>query len=220
MPPKFVVFDTETTGIPLYRDKATGQPVPADDPRQPRIASFAYIVADEAGDIISDGKAFVRPDGWRMADFDAMAFAAGKTPASEINGLTDDFLQSVGVPIGDVLALWNGFLDQGLIAVAFNAQFDCKMMRAELRRAGMPDRFEDTPNICVMRGLDPYYHDGLMIRNGFVKLSVACEYFGITNDNPHDAGADTEAARAILARLIVDDRLPEARVHLAKGRAA
>lgn len=208
--PVYVVFDTETTGLFLFRDKETGETVPADDPRQPRMASFAYILADEAGEEISRGKHFIKPDGWSIDG----------TQAGEVNGLTDAFLAENGVPVAEVLDLWNGFIDDGLIAAAFNSQFDTKMMRAELRRADRPDRFEDTKNTCVMRGLAPYKDEGLCIVRGYVKLSEACEYFGIVNTNAHDAMADAEAALAILKRLIADGRVIAPQVHYAKEAAA
>lgn len=202
----FAVFDTETTGLFQFRDRRTNQPVPADAPGQPRLASFAVIFADQLGRSISGEKIFVQPDGWSIDG----------TEAGRVNGLTDEFLNEHGRPVAEVLDLWNAVVDRGLAATAFNAQFDCKMMRAELRRANRPDRFEETRNICVMRALDPYAQRGLcMTRPGFVKLAVACEFFGIVNENAHDAMADAEAARAILQILIRDQLLPEARVHYA-----
>ena len=211
----FAVFDTETTGLFQFRDRRTNQPVPADAPGQPRMASFAVIFADQLGRAISSEKIFVRPEGWTMAEFDEIALRAGKKPASEVNGLTDEFLHQHGRPVAEVLDLWNAAVDRGLALTAFNAQFDCKMMRAELRRANRPDRFEETRNICVMRALEPYNQRGLCISRGFVKLAVACDFFGIVNENAHDAMADAEAARAILEILIRDRLLPEARVHYA-----
>ena len=211
----YAVFDTETTGLFQFRDRATGQPVPADAPGQPRLASFAVVFADEFGRAISSEKIFIRPDGWTVYEFDDLAIRAGKKPASEVNGLTDAFLLQHGHPVAEVLDLWGEIVDRGLDIVAFNAQFDCKMMRAELRRAGRDDRFEQTRNICVMRALDPYGQYGLCIQRGFVKLAVACEFFGIVNANAHDAMADAEAARAILEILIGDGRLPAAKVHYA-----
>lgn len=107
----YAVFDTETTGIFLFKDKETGEPVPADDPRQPRMASFAVILADENGDEISRAKFFIQPDGWSIDG----------TQAAEVNGLSDAFLAENGVPVAQVLDLWNSYVDDGLIAAAFNA---------------------------------------------------------------------------------------------------
>lgn len=205
--PVYAVFDTETTGLFLFKDKETGEPVPADDPRQPRLASFAVILADEIGNEVSREKLFIKPDGWTIDG----------TYAAEVNGLTDEFLTENGVPVADALDLWQGFIADGLIAAAFNAQFDCKMMRAELRRASRDDLFEQTRNTCLMRGLAPYKDEGLCVVRGYVKLSEACEYFGIVNENAHDAMADAEAALAILKRLIAAGRVIEPKVHYAKG---
>lgn len=204
MEPKFIVFDTETTGLFLFKDK-DGVPVPADDPRQPRMASAAFILCDETGAALDRHKFFVRPDGWEMP-----------AEAGAINGLTSEFLAETGAPVSDILDLWEAQIKDGMIAAAFNAQFDAKMMRAELRRAGRPDLFEETPNVCLMRSLSPYGPEGLPIMRGYVKLREACAWFGFVNENPHDAMGDAEAARQILARLIADGRLPEAKVHFAK----
>lgn len=207
--PVYAVFDTETTGLFIFRDKETGETVPADDPRQPRMASFAVILADAEGQEISRSKHFIKPDGWSIDG----------TKAGEINGLTDEFLNENGVPVSDVLDFWEGFIQQGLIVAAFNAQFDCKMMRAELRRAGRDDMFEQTRNTCLMRGLAPYKDEGLCVVRGYVKLSEACEYFDIANENAHDAMADAEAALGILQKLIEADRVIKPKVHYAKGKS-
>lgn len=216
MEPKFLVFDTETTGLPVR--VARGEPpVPADDPRQPRLASFAAIIADESGHEIGRQKFYVRPEGWTMAEFDARAIAEGKKPASEINGLTDAFLNENGLPVSEVLDFYSAQIASGLIAVAFNAIFDTKVMRGELRRAGLPDLFEQTRNICVMKAQDAYASRGLCMSSpGFVKLATALEFHGIVNDNPHDAMGDAEGAQKLLARLIADGLLPEPRINYAK----
>ena len=198
--PVYVVLDTETTGLFNFK-------LPADDPSQPRLASVAFIIADEFGRAISARKSYIKPDCWVMGE-----------EAGRINGLTTEFLKEHGVAVSDVLDDYEALIRRDLVVVAFNAQFDCKVMRAELRRSGRDDLFGETRNICVMRGLDPYGKDGLCISRGFVKLSVACDWFGIKNENAHDAMSDAEAARWLLERLISDGRLPEAKVHLAKDR--
>jgi|GEM_PF-2345753 len=202
--PTYIVFDTETTGLFLFRDDTTGEPIPADDPRQPRMASIAFILCDENGHEMSREKRFVLPDGWSIDG----------AKASEVNGLTDEFLNENGVPVHEILDMWEGFIEDGLIAVAFNAMFDLKVMRAELRRAGRDDHFEQTMNSCAMRSLKPYQDQGLKMNRGqYVKLEVACEFFGIVLENAHDAMADTEACRAITEILIRDGNLIPPKVH-------
>lgn len=220
MTPTYLVFDTETSGLPPRAPRGC-PPIPADDPRQPRMASFAAIIADELGREIDRQKFYVRPEGWTMAEFDERARHEGKTPASAINGLTDDFLNSVGVPVYDILSFYSEQITSGLIVVAFNAIFDTKIMRGELRRAGMPDLFEQTRNICMMKAQDAYAERGLCMSSpGFVKLAVACEFHGVTLDNAHDAMADTKATQELLAIAIADGLLPAPTVTYSKHHAA
>ena len=211
---KYVVFDTETTGIFNFRLE-DGSPAPADGPGQPRLASAAFIITDEFGIEISREKHFVKPDGWSMPQG---LLDNGKPSAGMVNGLTDEFLAENGVAVTTVLDLWESYVAAGLMPAAFNAQFDSKMMRAELRRAGRDDLFEQTRQTCVMRALKAYKDQGLVLKNGqFVKLSAACEFFGIALENAHDAMSDTEAARAILEILIRDGNVIEPKVHYAQG---
>jgi len=217
--PVYMVFDTETTGLPPRAERGA-PPIPADDPRQPRLASFAAILADEAGAEVSRHKFYVRPEGWTMAEMDRRAIADGKLPASAINGLADEFLNANGVPVAEVLEFYSWHILEDLIPVAFNSQFDVKVMRGELRRAGMPDLFEQTRHICAMRALDPYGAEGLCISRGYVKLSEACAWFKIVNEAAHDAMGDAVATREILAILIRDGRLPEPSINYASNRAA
>lgn len=209
--PVYVVFDTETTGLFVFRDKETGDLVPADDPRQPRMASCAFILCDETGAAMIREKRYIKPDGWCMPQ--------GEGSAGAINRLTDEFLTENGVPVSEVLDMWEGFIGSGLIAVAHNAQFDAKMMRAELRRAGRDDMFEETRQTCTMRSCKAYQDAGMPIKRGqYVKLEEACKFFGIVLENAHDAMADAEACREVLAILIRDGNLQEPKVHYAKGR--
>lgn len=189
--PHYVIFDTETTG--LFDFKA-----PADAAGQPRMASFGAIIADFDMNEIERVSFFIKPDGWSIEG----------TEAAKVNGLTDAFLEENGVPVSTVLDLWNRWLDAGLTMIAFNVTFDTKVMRAELRRAGLPDRFEDTATFCAMKALKPYAAAGLPIKGaGFVKLEAACAHFGITNSKAHDALADAEAAFHIMRHLMRDGRI-------------
>lgn len=213
----YVVFDTENNGLFVFRDKETKETVPADADCQPRLASICLMMTDENGREIMREKHYIKPDGWSMNDHDHRSIEQNKPTASEVNGLTDDFLMEHGVPVTDVLAIWNNLVDDGLTFTAYNAQHDMKQMRAELRRAGMSDRFEETKNSCLMRSLKPYKEDGLPVKGwGMIKLQTACEFFGITGLDWHEAEADTVGAQQILIRLLQDKRLLEPKVHYAK----
>jgi DNA polymerase III subunit epsilon len=146
----------------------------------------------------------VRPDGWSM------------TPgATAVNGLTDEILAEKGVPVTEVLAAYSEAISEGRAVVAFNAQHDCKTMRAELRRAGMPDLFEQTQNFCAMRkaaGVIPKAGG----KKGWPKLSEACAFLKIEQPDAHTALADARSAATIFRYLREQgvDITPE--VHYAK----
>lgn len=206
--PKYCIFDTETTGLFLFKDPDTGAPIPADDPRQPRLAHFNAILVNEDLEEEDEIDLFVKPDGWEMPQ--------GEDSAGAVNGLTTQFLQDNGTPIAAVLDLYSNLVQSGYIVVAYNAQFDCKMMRGELRRAGRPDLFDATPNICAMRAAMALGVKKAGGGRGFPKLTDCAAHLGLVIDDAHSAKGDTRATLALFRHLHAVGALPEARVHLAK----
>lgn len=202
---KFLIIDTETTGLFDFSK-------PADGYGQPRMAQAGFIYLDHIDDEPRAEGHYIFPDGWEMSD-----------EASRVNGLTTPFLRDYGIPVEDVLDLYEAAIDEGRVIVAFNAQFDCKVLRAEMRRAGRNDRFEQTKQVCVMRPLVPVL--ALPQRNGrgghkFPNLAEACAHFGIVNERAHDALGDARAAMEILRHLHRLDLMPEPAVHYAKTKVS
>ncbi len=207
---KYCIFDTETTGLFLFKDPDTGAPIPADDPRQPRLAHFNAILVEEDlnGNLqeADEIDLYVKPDGWEMP-----------VEAGDVNGLTTRFLEENGTPIAAVLDAYERLvLEFGYVMVAFNAQFDCKMMRGELRRAGRPDLFDQTPNICAMRAAMALGVKKAGGGRGFPKLTDCAAHLGLVIDDAHSAKGDTRATLALFRHLHAVGALPEAKVHLAK----
>ncbi len=205
---KYAVIDTETSGLFRFRDDA-GNPVPADAEGQPRLAHLAMILLADDLSEESAVEYFVKPDGWEV---DAGAVA--------VNGLTTEILNEKGVPVKDVLDAYTKVVNDGYVIVAFNAQFDTKVMRGELRRAEMDDLFTRTPNICVMRASTDICKVPKKSGVGykFPKLSEACEHFKIENDGAHTAMSDARAALGILRQLLGRGACPAPAVHFATNR--
>jgi DNA polymerase-3 subunit epsilon len=210
---KFLIFDTETSGLPDFS-------APADDPNQPRVAEFAgyRVTADNPDDDnvaqILDAQPFtylVAPDGWEM-----------QPGAIAVNGLTTDYLMLHGQPIRGLLDWYVAQILEGCIMCAFHAQHDLKMMRGELRRAGMEDLFEQTPNICLMRSawrkeIGMVKADGS--RKGFPKLSDALAHFALPAEAvPHRAQGGAFAALGVFMGLHKIGMLLDPEVHYAKNR--
>lgn len=135
----FLIFDCETSGLPLRGRGPDDKPWPADHPRQPRMAALAMIWTTPALSIIKEKRWLIKPDGWLM-----------EPGATKVNGLTDNFLKENGGPIGPALDAFEEAVAEGHIFVAHNVVFDAKIIRGELRRAGRPDHREQTLTVCTM----------------------------------------------------------------------
>ena len=197
---KYVVFNVETSGLPNFK-------LPADADGQPRMASMTMIFVDENLEIEDTKSFFIKPDGWVM-----------DPETAKIHGLTQEFLMENGVPVADALEAYVSAIDDRRVMVAFNAQFDLKVVRGELRRAGMPDRFEETMNIFVMRPMTKICN--LPKANGkgvkFPRLAEAMAHFGYSLEDAHTADADALGALHVMRGLVALGELPEPAVHYAK----
>lgn len=200
----YAIIDTETSGLFDFSK-------PAHAEGQPRLASFAAILTNESLDVTDTYHRLIRPDGW---DIEPAAAAANK--------LTLERLNAEGVPVHEVLAEYTRLITaEGRIIVAFNAQFDTKVMRGELRRASMDDLFEITQNICVMWPLLGICRiptgNGNRIKTP--KLTEAMAHFKEPyGGEAHDALTDAAAALTLMRRLRDIGRLPAPKVHYAKKR--
>lgn len=205
--PKYAVIDTESSGLfDFYK--------PADAEGQPRMASLAIIILVPHNDSFrteSASEYLIKPEGWEM-----------QPAATAVNGLTTEHLLEKGVDLRLALSHYSSLVKAGYVIAAYNAQFDCKVMRGELRRAGMPDLFETTPNICLMRACTNVCRVPNKSETGykFPKLSEACAFFKIVQEGAHSAMGDTKAAVKILKALHKANLLPEPAVHFAKETLA
>lgn len=199
--PIYNVFDTETSGLPNYA-------LPADDPSQPRLASITMLLCGPAPEIemVSEHTFYIKPDGWKM-----------EPQATAANGITDDLLQENGVPVREVLEFWSDRVHDGYVAVAYNSMFDTKIMRGELRRAGMDDLFEQTKSVCAMRSTKGLTIPKASGKGGFPKLSdTYLHLFKEDLAGAHGSTADAHACLRVFRELVkMKLDLPPA-VHYAK----
>lgn len=208
MPTGWLVIDTETNKLPDYGKDA-------DHPDQPRVADFAAIALDLDGIVQFEFQRYIRPHGWVMEE-DARA----------VNGLTDAFLASEGVPIGTVLDFYQRAILEGRGIVAFGAQFDCKLMRGELRRAELDDLFERTHNVCLMRDARPFAKSiGREIikagnPKGWPKLDDLCAFLGIERKEKHGGKVDCRDTTLCFQKMMILGYQPEPRIHRSKNLEA
>lgn len=194
LPFRYVVADCETSGLFDYKQ-------PADADGQPRMAQLALVHLDDALNVQHTESFLIRPDGWVMDD-------AGE--ACAVHGLTHGRLMTEGVPIVEALTAYNAVLNSGRVIVGYNVPFDLKMMRAEMRRAGLPDRYETTASVDCMH---PTAH-AMKAKNGgkykTAKLVLAYEaLFGKRFDGVHGALEDALACAEIFRYLVANKHLSD-----------
>lgn len=203
---KYSIIDTESSGLFDFKQ-------PADAPGQPRLATLGIVAfdLDETGSLndLREFEFMVKPDGWALTE-----------EAARVNGLTNEILAEKGEPVVGVLSTYCNFIDLGYVVGAYNAQFDTKIMRGELRRSGLDDRFTRTPNVCLMRACTNVCKVPAKSGRGFKwpTLAEACKFFGIEQPAAHSAIGDARSAVSILRELVKRGALPNPEVHFAKER--
>lgn len=187
---KINAFDTETTGLPEYKQ-------PSEDPCQPHIVEIAALLYGPDGQLINSFEAIVKPDGWVI------------TPEiSAIHGITHEMAMDTGIPEKDAL---EGFLAIHALAdmrVAHNCSFDDRIIRIAMKRYmgdEAADAFKSGPNYCTALKSKPIMNlpatEAMKKTNFKVKtpnLQEAHKHFtGEEMPTLHRARADAEACAKV-----------------------
>lgn len=189
----YLVLDTETTGLPDWR-------APADAAHQPRLASCMIWVNRDL-DVEHSLDGLVRPDGWEMSP-----------GAQRVNGLSTERLKAEGATVVWPLSLYRRALDSGRTLVCHNVEFDERIMRGELLRAGMPGEWHRRPTLCTMRRLT--YVCGIEGPRGDYKWPRLSEAYQALFEEPlegaHGAKPDAFACLRLLRWMHQQKMLREA----------
>lgn len=187
-----LIFDTETSGMPLWKEAA-------DHPGQPRIVQLAALLCSDDLEIQDDLNVIVRPDGWTVQE-----------GAARVHGISTERAMDEGRPIAEVMEAFEGLWDPAITVTAYNARFDLKMIRGERRRLGQPDGYGTKPVFDPMKACAPICAippTPAMLRagRGYPKTPKLSEAFEFLCSTPmldaHDAMADVKATREVLRRL-------------------
>lgn len=110
-------YDTETTGLPLFRE-------PSEDPRQPHIVQLAASLVDsETRRTIASIDVITRPDGWTIPD-----------EVAAIHGITTEHANDVGIDAKLALDMALDLWRVSHARVAHNEQFDARLVKIQIRR--------------------------------------------------------------------------------------
>lgn len=186
----FLVFDTETTGLP--RDWNAPK---SDYSNWPRVVQLAWQLYDGTGSLLEAHDLIVRPEGFDIP-----------FNATKIHGISTDYALEHGVPIAQVLATFSAALNRATILAGHNLKFDTTVLGVEYLRLGLVDPLEkmpvldtcteDTALLCALPGG----------KGGKFKLPNLSELyqrlFGETFDEAHNAAADVEATARCFLELL------------------
>jgi len=132
---KFLVFDTETTGLPSEKNPSIYDPS-----KWPHIIQLSYIVYDsDKNDIVT-----------LEDDYIDIPVSVNIDPESEkIHGITREKLTNKGISIVDALHKFNHFADNCDLLIGHNVSFDKRMVIVEGVRNKIKMTHNDT--YCTMK---------------------------------------------------------------------
>lgn len=132
----YLVFDTETTGLP--RDwKAPVTQVS----NWPRLVQLGWMLFDGQKQLIAEANLIVVPDGFTIP-----------ADAARVHGISQARALAEGLLLADVLAQFQAATAAAQIIVAHNLSYDEKVMGAEFVRAQLPDFFLGKRKVCTQIG--------------------------------------------------------------------
>ncbi|MGI9549685.1 MAG: DNA polymerase III subunit alpha [Aurantibacter sp.] len=186
----YLIFDTETTGLPKRWDA----PI-TDTDNWPRCIQIAWQLHDEMGNLVDCQDYLVQPEGYNIP-YDA----------EQIHGISTGLAQQDGISLVEVLEKFNTTLTKTKFIVGQNVGFDVNIMGAEFHRLGVENPLQALP---VLDTCTEYTAQLCQIpggRGGKFKLPTLTELHEYLFNQPfaeaHNATADVEATTRCFLELI------------------
>jgi len=194
----FLIFDTETTGLPKNYDAPL-----TDFDNWPRLVQLAWQIHNEKGELEDVKNFIVRPEGFDIP-----------RGAEKIHGITTEYAQKEGQSLDFVLEEFNKALQDVKVIVGHNIEFDLNILGAEFLRKEMATSLFDVKAVDTKEASTDYcaLPGG---RGGKYKWPNLDELhnklFNESFDAAHNASADVQAtARCFLELLrigVIDARM-------------
>jgi len=186
----YLIFDTETTGLP----KSWNAPITNTD-NWPRCIQIAWQLHDEMGNVIEHNDFLIKPDNFNIP-YDA----------ERIHGISTELAEEQGISLNECLLLFNEVLSKTKFIVGQNLNFDLNIMGCEFHRLGLETKMNSLPvlDTCTEKTARMCQIPGG--RGGKFKLPTLTELhnhlFGIGFGDAHNATADVEATTRCFLELI------------------
>ena len=189
LPGMFLIFDTETTGLP----KNWRAPI-TDSDNWPRVVQLAWQLHDTNGRLLNRGNYIIKPDGFDIP------YAAQK-----VHGISTERAMRDGHDLAEVLQIFSKDLERAGYNVGHNIGFDIQVTGAEFYRCGLEsplldlkviDTKDEGTDFCAIPG-------GKGGRYKWPTLTELHEkLFGQGFGDAHDAAYDVDATARCFFGLI------------------
>lgn len=132
---QILFFDTETTGVPL------DWKAPASETSNwPRLVQLAWRLYDESGNLIESNCSIIKPDNFVIP-----------TEVSRIHGITTEKAYVEGENLELVLGKFKMKLENAILLIAHNMDFDEKILGAEFFRLQNSNPLSKIKKLCTMQ---------------------------------------------------------------------
>lgn len=192
-----IFYDTETTGLPLFREASNDQ-------RQPHIVQLAAILADlDSREDLASINLTVFPDGWEIPE-----------SVAAIHGITQEKACRYGIPENKVLSVFLSLWRNADIRIGHNEPFDRKIIKIATTRFLLQEYAEKWGSglsACTMKMATPLCAlppTEKMVGAGFNKFKsptlqeAHTILVGREFDNAHDAMADVTACMNVYFAIL------------------
>lgn len=135
-----LIFDTETTGLPLYAE-------PSDHPDQPHIAQIAAVLMDlDTRSVIASMDTLIKPTGWLIPP-----------SVTQIHGISTEKATRFGVTEDVAVAMFMALHAAAEVRIAHNQPFDARIIRIALKRYRADEAmgWSAAPAHCTMQMATP-----------------------------------------------------------------
>lgn len=173
----YLIFDTETTGLP----KDYNAPI-SDSDNWPRMVQIAWLKYDSSGKQIAERNYIVKPDGFTIPE-----------DTVKIHGISTERAINEGVDLRTALNDFSKAINESSYLVAHNMNFDEKIVGAEFLRADVESKLFETRRVCTQDSsknfckLGPYGNKWPSLSELHVKL------FNKNFEEAHNAAVDVRA---------------------------
>ena len=129
----FLIFDTETTGLP----KNYNAPI-EDLDNWPRLVQLAWELHDKEGKLVTAKNYIIKPVGFTIP-----------YGSEKVHGISTQKANDEGKDLTEVLAEFSKDLENTILVIGHNVEFDLNILGAEYLRLGQENSLAKIPELCT-----------------------------------------------------------------------